>query len=424
MEIATSTTSHYNGQGKHKHLTLGVFGFGCVGQGLYHVLNETQGIKAEIKKICVKNKDKSRPLPQELFTFNRDEILNDPAIDVVVELIDDADAAFDIVKAALQKGKAVVTANKKMLAEHLEEIYQLQQRYGKPVLYEGAVCGSIPIIRNLEEYYDNDLLTGIEGIFNGSTNYILTKVFEEKKSYGEALQKAQELGFAESDPSLDVKGYDPKFKLVVAIAHTFGVFVKPEEVINIGIDKISELDLKFAHDNHYSIKLVARAFKIQNKVYGFVAPQFIESTHPLYAVRNEYNAVQLQSAFAEKQLFVGKGAGSYPTGSAVLSDISALTYDYRYEYKKLHQPSGLRFSNNLLVEVFVSFDKGTDISIGDFEEFESGYASHGKQYMVGKVTLSKLVEWSNQKGVGIILAPDPEFSPQIERLDEQSLSVA
>lgn len=310
-----------------------------------------------------------------------------------------------------------------MLAEHLEEIYQLQHRYGKPVLYEGAVCGSIPIIRNLEEYYDNDLLTGIEGIFNGSTNYILTKVFEEKKSYGEALQKAQELGFAESDPSLDVKGFDPKFKLVVAIAHTFGVFVKPEEVINIGIDKISELDLKFARDNHYSIKLVARAFKIQNRVYGFVAPQFIESTHPLYAVRNEYNAVQLQSAFAEKQLFVGKGAGSYPTGSAVLSDISALTYDYRYEYKKLHQPSGLRFSNNLLVQVFVSFDKGTDISIGDFEEFESGYASHGKQYMVGKVTLSKLVEWSNQKDVGIILAPDPEFTPQIE-LDQETLSVA
>lgn len=422
MEKTISTNFH-NGQSKHKHLTLGVFGFGCVGQGLYHVLNETQGIKAEIKKICVKNKNKTRPLPQELFTFDRDEILNDPTIDVAVELIDDADAAFNIVKAALQKGKAVVTANKKMLAEHLEEIYQLQHRYGKPVLYEGAVCGSIPIIRNLEEYYDNDLLTGIEGIFNGSTNYILTKVFEEKKSYSEALQKAQELGFAESDPSLDVKGFDPKFKLVVAIAHTFGVFVKPEEVVNIGIDKISELDLKFAHDNHYSIKLVARAFKIQNRVYGFVAPQFIESTHPLYAVRNEYNAVQLQSAFAEKQLFVGKGAGSYPTGSAVLSDISALTYDYRYEYKKLHQPSGLRFSNNLLVEVFVSFDKGTDISIGDFEEFESGYASHGKQYMVGKVTLSKLVAWSSQKDVGVILAPDPEFTPQIE-LDQETLSVA
>src|SRR5688572_636315 len=412
--MISENTLQYNGHIKHRHLTLGLFGFGCVGQGLYHVLNETQGIKAEIKKICVKNRNKTRSLPEEIFTFDKEAILDDPAIDVVVELIDDANAAFEIVKAALQKGKAVVTANKKMLAEHLEEIYKLQQQHGKPVLYEGSVCGSIPIIRNLEEYYDNDLLTGIEGIFNGSTNYILTKVIEEKKNYADALQQAQALGFAESDPSLDVKGFDPKYKLVIAIAHTFGVFVTPEEVINIGIDRISDLDLKFAHDNHYSIKLVARAFKIQNKVYGFVAPQFIESTHPLYAVRNEYNAVQLQSAFAEKQLFVGKGAGSYPTGSAVLSDISALTYDYQYEYKKLHQSSNLQFSNHLVVEAFVSFEKGVNISISDFEQFESGYASHGKQYMVGKVSLLKLQEWSQWEGVGIILAPGATFTPQME----------
>jgi homoserine dehydrogenase len=412
--MASENTLQYNGHIKHRHLTLGLFGFGCVGQGLYHVLDETQGIKAEIKKICVKNRNKTRTLPEDIFTFNKEDVLNDPAIDVIVELIDDANAAFDIVKTALQNGKAVVTANKKMLAEHLEEIYSLQQQYGKPVLYEGAVCGSIPIIRNLEEYYDNDLLTGIEGIFNGSTNYILTKVFEEKKSYEVALQQAQALGFAESDPSLDVKGYDPKFKLAIAIAHTFGVFVKPETIINIGIDRISDLDLKFAYDNHYAIKLVARAFKIQNRVFGFVAPQFIESTHPLYAVRNEYNAVQLESAFAEKQLFVGKGAGSYPTGSAVLSDISALTYDYRYEYKKLHQSGNLQFSNDLVVEAFVSFEKGVNISIGDFEQFESGYASHGKQYMVGKVNLLKLHEWSLLEGIGIILAPGATFAPQTE----------
>ncbi len=415
---------HQSNTTNHRHLTLGVFGFGCVGQGLYHVLNETPGIKADIKKICVKDKNKSRLLPEKLFTFDKEEILNDPEIDVVVELIDDSNAAFEIVKEALQKGKAVVTANKKMLAEHLEEIYHLQRQYGKPVLYEGSVCGSIPIIRNLEEYYDNDLLTGIEGIFNGSTNYILTKVFEEKKNYSDALQQAQELGFAESDPSLDVKGFDPKFKLVIAIAHTFGVFVKPEDVINIGIDKISELDLKFAYDNHYAIKLVARAFKIKNRVYGFVCPQFIESTHPLYAVRNEYNAVQLESAFAEKQLFVGKGAGSYPTGSAVLSDISALTYQYQYEYKKLHQLNDLQFSNHLLVEAFVSFDKGINISISDFAHFESGYASHGKQYMVGKVSLSKLHEWSLLDGVGIILAPGAVFTPEKKSTSEESFAFA
>ena len=179
-----------------KNLKLGLFGFGCVGQGLYHVLEETRGVKAEIRKICVKNRNKKRPLTEDLFTFSKDEILDDPEIDVVVELIDDAVAAYEIVKSALQKGKAVVTANKKMLAEHLEEIYDLQKLHGKPVLYEGAVCGSIPILRNLEEYYDNDLISSIEGIFNGSTNYILTKVFEENKSYTDALTRAQELGFA------------------------------------------------------------------------------------------------------------------------------------------------------------------------------------------------------------------------------------
>jgi homoserine dehydrogenase len=408
---------------KHRHLRLGLFGFGCVGQGLYHVLDETPGIKAEIKKICVKHKNKPRPLSEDLFTFDAADVLNDPEIDVVVELIDDANAAFEIVRTALQNGKAVVTANKKMLAEHLEEIYDLQRQYGKPVLYEGSVCGSIPIIRNLEEYYDNDLLTGIEGIFNGSTNYILTKVFEERTSYTEALKTAQQLGFAESDPSLDVKGFDPKFKLVIAIAHTFGVFVKPEEIINIGIDRISDIDLKFARDNCYAIRLIARAFKVNNQVFGFVAPQFIESTHPLYAVRNEYNAVQVQSAFAEQQLFVGKGAGSYPTGSAVLSDISALTYDYRYEYKKLHQIHDLKFSNRLTVEAFVSFDQGTNISISDFEQFESGYASHGRHYMVGKVSLEKLSEWSKLDGVGIILAPNATLVPQQEAKVKKELSL-
>jgi homoserine dehydrogenase len=419
VEKNNSNVSHT----KHRHLRLGLFGFGCVGQGLYHVLDETPGIKAEIKKICVKHKNKPRPLSEDLFTFDAADVLNDPEIDVVVELIDDADAAFEIVRTALQNGKAVVTANKKMLAEHLEEIYDLQHQYGKPVLYEGSVCGSIPIIRNLEEYYDNDLLTGIEGIFNGSTNYILTKVFEERTSYTEALKTAQQLGFAESDPSLDVKGFDPKFKLVIAIAHTFGVFVKPDEIINIGIDRISDIDLKFARDNCYAIRLIARAFKVNNQVFGFVAPQFIESTHPLYAVRNEYNAVQVQSAFAEQQLFVGKGAGSYPTGSAVLSDISALTYDYRYEYKKLHQIHDLKFSNRLTVEAFVSFDQGTKISISDFEQFESGYASHGRHYMVGKVSLEKLSEWSRLDGVGIILAPNATLVPQQDAKVKKELSL-
>jgi homoserine dehydrogenase len=392
-----------------KKLTIGLFGFGCVGQGLYHVLEKTSGIKAEVKKICVKNRDKDRPLEPGLFTFNKNEILHDPQIDIIVELIDDADAAYVILKAALKNGKHVVTANKKMVAENLEEIYQLQKQYNRSVLYEGAVCGSIPILRNLEEYYDNDLISGIEGIFNGSTNYILTKVFEERKSYVEALQQAQNLGFAETDPSLDVKGTDPKYKLCIAIAHAFGLFVRPENIINIGIDKINDQDIKFARENGYTLKLVARAFKSNNQVFALVAPQFVENGHTLSNVRNEFNAVLIEGAFSEMQLFVGKGAGGYPTGSAVLSDISALTYDYRYEYKKINQANNIEFSNEVSVDVTIRFNAGTPINIHDFSAFDSGYASNGQHYMQGQVSLLKLKEWSQWDDVSVVLSHNPKF---------------
>ena len=392
-----------------KILKLGLFGFGCVGQGLYHVLHETHGVKAAIKKICVKHADKKRPIDAGFFTLSKEEILNDPEIDVVVELIDDSEAAFAIVKEALSKGKAVVTANKKMVAEHFEELYELQQQYNQPLLYEGSVCGSIPIIRNLEEYYDNDLISSIEGIFNGSTNYILTEIFDGRKSYHEALKKAQELGFAESNPDLDVKGFDAKFKLTIAIAHTFGVFVKPDLIVNFGIDKISDVDLKYARENGYTIKLIARAFKQGNKVYGFVAPQFIETTHLLANVRYEYNAVLVQGAFAEKQIFVGKGAGSYPTGSAVLSDVSALVYGYRYEYKKKEQDH-LSFSNDASIDVVVSFT-GEKVKPADFIAFNGGYRGNGHQFLKGKISVEKLREWATDPEISVILDAEANVTP-------------
>jgi homoserine dehydrogenase len=390
-----------------KNLKLGVFGFGCVGQGLFHVLNETKGLKAEIKKIVVKHPEKERPIPKDFFSYDRTDILNDPEIDVVVELIDDAEAAFEILKESLQKGKAVVTANKKMLAEHLEEIHQLQQQYQTPVLYESAVCASIPIIRNLEEYYDNDLIKSIEGILNGSTNYILTKVFEEKKSYSDALMDAQRLGFAESDPSLDVKAFDPKFKLAILVAHAFGVFVKPETIINFGIDRVRDTDLKYARENGFTIKLIGRAFKKNGTVYGLVAPQLVDEHHPLANVRNEYNAVLVEGAFAEKQMFIGKGAGSYPTGSAVLSDISALTYGYQYEYKKINQNvmgfnGEVKFSNEASVEAIVSFHGG-NVSSRDFVMVHSGYRKGDKEYIRGEVKLDQIAQWAQKEGVSVLL---------------------
>jgi homoserine dehydrogenase len=214
------------------------------------------------------------------------------------------------------------------------------------------------------------------------------------------------LGFAESDPSLDVKGYDPKFKLAIAIAHTFGVFVKPENIINVGIDKISAVDLKYAKENNLTIKLVARAYKLDGKIIGFVAPQFIPADHMLANVRNEYNAVLVEGAFAEKQVFIGKGAGGYPTGSAVLSDISALTFDYRYEYKKYTQGEGFAFSNDALVDVVISFTNRESIQPADFENFKGGYQGNGLQYMTGSITLEKLKSLSKRDDVSVIISPD------------------
>jgi len=217
-----------------KKLKIGLFGFGIVGQGLLDIIRG-QDLNIEIVKIGIKTPGKKRSLDASLFTTDHSEILDNPEINTIVELIDDADAAYEIVKNALTHGKNVVSANKKMIATHLAELVELQTTYGSSLLYEGAVCGSIPIIRNLEEYYDNELLHGISGIFNGSSNYILSKIFNENLAYELALKQAQDLGFAESNPILDVGGYDPKFKLAIATAHAYGLFINPDKILNVGI---------------------------------------------------------------------------------------------------------------------------------------------------------------------------------------------
>ena len=314
---------------QNKKLTIGLFGFGVVGEGLYKILKQTPSLNATIKRIVIKNADKKRTAPKEYFTQLADEILNDETINVVVELIDDAEAAHYIVTTAIKKGKAVVSANKKLIAEHLDELLDLQKQYNVPFLYEASVCGSIPIIRNLEEYYDNDLLQSVCGIVNGSTNFILTKIFNEQVDFVEAILQAQQLGFAESNPSLDILGIDAVNKLTILLVHAYGIVTHPKKLLFSGIQNIQLTDAKVAAEKGYQIKLIATATKLKNgKIAAFVLPQFITTDTQLYNVTNEYNGVVIESGFADKQFFYGKGAGSFPTASAVLSDISALRYDY------------------------------------------------------------------------------------------------
>jgi homoserine dehydrogenase len=374
-----------------KRLTIGLFGFGVVGQGLYDIIS-TKDLNIEIKKIAIKNPEKERILPKYLFTTNPDDILDDPKINTVIELINDADAAYEIVTRALKSGKNVVSANKKMIAEHLDELVNLQEKYNTSLLYEGAVCGSIPIIRNLEEYYDNELLHSISGIFNGSSNFILSKIANEGLEYAEALKQAQELGFAEKDPILDVGGYDPKYKLVIAAAHAYGVFVKPEQVLNIGIQNFSAADLHFAEEHQLKIKLVPTAKKLDDKELAlYVIPKLVPKSDFLYNVENEYNAVSVKAAFADQQLFYGKGAGGHPTGSAVLSDVAALRYDYRYEYKKFHHDRKLKLQNDHIIPVYIRYNHESLINDIHFEFIAEQHKSIELNYVLGGVKISELI---------------------------------
>lgn len=412
----------------HKQLTIGLFGFGVVGEGLYKVLKQTPSLKASIKKVCIRSLDKTRNAPAELFTSDRNILLNDPEINVIVEVINDSEAAFQIASIALKNGKHVVSASKKMIAEHLPELLDLQHQTGRSFLYESAACASIPVIRNLEEYYDNDLLHSIKAIVNGSTNYILTKIFDEGLDFRQALLQAQQAGFAESDPKLDVEGYDAVNKWAFLLTHAYGIVEKTEAILFNGIQDIQAEDAELAASRKQEIRLIAQAQKLKNgKVAAFVLPQFVKKDDHLAFVKNEYNGVVIESGFADKQFFYGKGAGSFPTASAVLSDIAALRYDYKYEYKKLyhHQPHEL--ADDLYLRVYLSFDDLTQVPRENFEWIEEWHANQERKWLIGVIHYRELKnsDWWKTGNTSLILTADPVVEDvETRKLKKKSLELA
>jgi homoserine dehydrogenase len=372
-------------------LRIGLFGYGCVGQGLHDVLNSSSGFKADIVRICVKDRNKSRRITMSNFTFDKNDILNDPSINLIVELIDDADEAFNIVTTAMKSGKNVVSANKVMVAKHFRELVDLQKKHNVSMLYEASAGASIPIIRNLEEYYDNELLHSLRGILNGTTNYILTKMHNEGIGYSTALEEAQKLGFAESDPTLDVEGWDAKYKLCIITGHAYGLFIEPEEVFHYGVNRISASDITYAREKGFKIKLVPYVGKTsENTITSFVLPRFISSDKYLYNVDNEYNGVITEAAFADKQFFSGKGAGGHATGSAVLSDISANSYSYRYEYKKHQQATVSNYTRNFKLQIYLRYKNERDRKSFGFRNVTEYYSSRDYKYVIGTVNLETL----------------------------------
>lgn len=378
-------------------LRIGLFGYGCVGQGLHDVLNNSRGFKADIVRICVKDRTKKRRIPMSNFTFDKNDILNDQSINLVVELINDPEEAYNIVTTAMKKGKNVVTANKVMVARHFRELVDLQEKHGVSLLYEASAGASIPIIRNLEEYFDNELLHSLRGILNGTTNYVLTKMHNEDIDYNLALKEAQEKGFAEFDPTLDVEGWDAKYKLCILTGHAYGLFLDPDEVFHFGINKISTFDVRYAREKGYKIKLVPFVGKTDdNAITSFVLPRFVSSDRNLYNVDDEYNAVITEAAFADKQFFSGKGAGGHATGSAVLSDISANSYGYRYEYKKYRQNTVPGYTRDYLLEIYLRYKNEKDRKLFEFKDISEYFRSRTYKYVIGIVNLATLYKIQEQ----------------------------
>lgn len=376
----------------NKQINIGLFGFGTVGKGLYDVLKKIQPENVSIVKVCVRNVAKhSAEAPELEFTNNADDIFSDNRINFIVELIDDAEAAYGIVKRALQAKIPVVSGNKKMLARHIQEMIQLQRDNDTALLYDASACGSIPVIRNLEEYYDNDLLISVKGILNGSSNFILSKIFNEGMNYAEALKLAQDLGFAESDPTLDIGGWDSLFKLIIITIHAFGVYVEPEQIFTFGIGNMNEHDIQFAHEKRRRVKLVGWAEKVdEDKLVLSVMPHLLSKQKYIYSVEDEFNGVVIKGLFYYKQFMFGQGAGGFPTGSAVLSDITAQLYDYRYQYKKLQSPHQLHFTNDYKVRIYYRYDSPAALNLLEFSTIHESYYSDTYKYVVGDIELSQL----------------------------------
>jgi homoserine dehydrogenase len=314
---------------------VGVLGCGNVGAALVQLVEERgdeiaarTGTRLEVARVAVRSLTRNRPidLPADVLTRDAAQVVVDPDIDVVVEVIGGIEPARELILAALGAGKPVVTANKELLANHGAELFAAANDAGVDLLFEASVAGGIPILRPLRESLVGEDVRRIMGIVNGTTNFILTRMSEEATGYGEALAEAQELGYAERDPTADVEGYDAGAKAAILASLAFGAKVVAGDVYHEGISAITATDIEFAARLGYVVKLLAVAELAEGaggeaEVAVRVHPAMVPVAHPLAGVRDSFNAVFIEGAAVGDLMFYGRGAGGDPTGSAVLGDL-------------------------------------------------------------------------------------------------------
>lgn len=305
---------------------IGLIGLGTVGSGVYKTLQNIDN--AEIVKIAVHNKNKKRNienLDENIITDNAYEVVNDPEIQIVAELIGGVEPAFDLIKTAIKNGKHIVTANKELLAKHGEELFDYAQKYNRVILYEAAIAGGIPLIMPIKTILAGNKINKIMAILNGTTNYILTKMDVLGSSYNDVLAEAQDLGYAETNPTGDVEGYDVAYKITTLATIAFNKKIKLENVYREGITKIRPQDMLSANEMGYKIKLIAMAEINKNGEADVrVHPMLIQKSQPLAHIDYVTNAVTLCGEPVGEITLSGPGAGEFPTASSVVGDILAI----------------------------------------------------------------------------------------------------
>ncbi len=308
---------------------IALLGMGTVGGGVYEIIEKQKeempfkiGAALEVVKVLVRNKAKyADRIPAEKLTDVWEDVIGDDSIDIVVEVMGGIEPARTYIKAALEKGKHVVTANKDLMAMHGHELLELAGEHHCDLLFEAAVAGGIPIIRPLKQCLAGNNITEIMGIINGTTNFILTKMKEDGMDFGEALQLATDLGYAEADPTADIEGYDAGRKLAIMASIAFHTPVTFDDVFTEGITKITAKDMRYAKEMGCSIKLLGIAKNTETGIEVKVHPTMIPENHPLAAVNDSFNAVFVHGDAVDDAMFYGRGAGALPTGSAVVGDI-------------------------------------------------------------------------------------------------------
>ena len=324
-----------------KTVKIALLGFGTVSQGTFNLLQDNvdlitnrSGVTIEISKIFVRSPDKytNITLPSTAqYVTNIDDVLNDESIAIVVELMGGTTFAKDCVEAALKHGKSVVTANKDLLAEAGPYLFDLAYKNHVDLRFEASVLGGIPIIRTLYDSLGGNRITELVGIMNGTTNFILSKMTDEGLSYEDVLKEAQDLGYAEADPTADVEGLDAARKLAILASISFNRRIFFEDVTVEGITKIDTEDISFGKEFGYNIKLIGIAKESSKGLSLNVYPAFVPLTHPLASVRGSYNAIYIKGNGIDDAMFYGRGAGSLPTGSSVVSDIMEVAKNVAFE---------------------------------------------------------------------------------------------